>query len=141
MLQLGLMSFELLFDTGLLVLIVLVQLVIYPSFKRYSKASLKIWHATYTKRISLVVIPLMFGQLGLSILGVVKNASSLSIIKLILICIVWVLTFSIFVPLHDSIENSETTKMVTAKLVRYNWYRTLLWTIIFVISMLINFNL
>ena len=50
-------------DFGLLVLIWMVQLVVYPGFKYYQRERLLEWHARYTSRISYIVGPLMLGQL------------------------------------------------------------------------------
>ena len=53
---------RILFDVGLLVLIWMVQLIVYPSFLYYTHEQLVVWHTRYVKQISLIVIPLMFGQ-------------------------------------------------------------------------------
>ena len=50
---------RLLVDAGFIVLIWAVQLVIYPSFKFYSNANLLKWHRLYTKRVTVIVLPLM----------------------------------------------------------------------------------
>ena len=55
---------RLLVDFGLLVLIWIIQLIIYPSFLFYRAKELITWHKMYTKAIALIVIPLMLGQLG-----------------------------------------------------------------------------
>ena len=47
--------FRLLFDSGLLVLILMVQLIIYPSFLRYPLKNLITWNNIYTKRIAVIV--------------------------------------------------------------------------------------
>ena len=59
-------ALRLAFDTGMLALIWLVQLIIYPGLAMYNDVNLRIWHPIYTKRVTLVVLPLMFGQLILS---------------------------------------------------------------------------
>ena len=124
------------FDTCLLVLIWLVQLIIYPSFKHYTLENLKKWHPIYTQRIAIVVIPLMFGQLGFGIYELINAVTLFSIIKITLIAIVWILTFVIFVPLHNAIDKSDNTKGITVKLVQKNWSRTIVWTIIFLIGLI-----
>jgi len=129
------MSISLLFDTTTLILIWIVQLIIYPGFNYYSKKDLNTWHPIYTKRISMVVIPLMFGQLISSIIVVIQGGLFFHILKLSLIVVVWVLTFSIFVPLHRKIEKTDNCKLITEQLVRKNWFRTIIWTLIFVIGL------
>ena len=63
---------RLLFDFGLVILIWMVQLVVYPSFRYYKESDLMRWHERYTKAISIIVVPLMFGQLFLVILQIVE---------------------------------------------------------------------
>ncbi|GMN05463.1 hypothetical protein MTsPCn5_08510 [Croceitalea sp. MTPC5] len=128
--------FALLFDTGLLVLIWLVQLVIYPGLKHYSLKNLKKWHRSYTKRITVVVLPLMFGQLLFTTLLAIKVFDTLNTIKLLMVITAWVLTFSIFVPLHGNIENTNENEAITKKLVVRNWSRTILWSLIFTIGLI-----
>ncbi|MEQ9363414.1 MAG: hypothetical protein RIF32_04185, partial [Leptospirales bacterium] len=55
-----------LFHFGLVVLIWLVQLVIYPAFMYADAEQFTDWHRVYTERVSLVVVPLMLGQLVLA---------------------------------------------------------------------------
>jgi hypothetical protein len=127
---------RLLIDFGFVVLIWVVQLVIYPSFGFYSKANLFNWHKSYTARVTLIVLPLMFSQLILSCIQLWKVQNWYTILSLVIIITLWLLTFLIFVPLHQSIDNNKSTDDVCFKLVRKNWTRTLLWTLLFSISVL-----
>ncbi len=129
--------FKLISDSGLLVLIWLVQLIIYPSFKYCSDLQLSKWHPIYTRRITFVVLPLMLSQLILTILLCFRlEWSFFSIIDLTLVLLTWILTFVIFVPLHQKIDerSSEKNDTYISKLVEYNWSRTLLWTAIFILT-------
>lgn len=54
---------RLLLDFGLVVLIWIVQLVIYPSLCYYQDKDLAKWHKIYTQRIGVIVGPLMIAQL------------------------------------------------------------------------------
>jgi len=125
---------KLLIDTGLFILIWIVQLVIYPSFHYYSEEQLKQWHSVYKVQISIVVLPLMVGQLGLYIYTVCIAASVTSVLMLALVCMIWLSTFLVSVPLHDKIENVVNTTTYRKRLVTTNWIRTVLWTIILIIS-------
>ena len=87
----------------------------------------------------MVVILLMFGQLISSIIVAIQEGLFFHILKLSLIVVVWVLTFSIFVPLHNKIEKTDDYKLITEQLVRKNWLRTIGWTLIFVFSLLSQF--
>jgi hypothetical protein len=131
------MSLELLrviIDFGFLVLIWAVQLVIYPSFGYYSKENLYKWHKSYTTRVTFIVLPLMFSQLILVVIQLWQSQNWLTVLSAILIIILWLLTFLIFVPLHQSIDNDRPVAQVCHKLVLTNWIRTLLWTLLFMCS-------
>lgn len=123
---------RLLFDFGLVILIWLVQLVIYPSFKLYSKENLLKWHKKYTVGISFIVIPLMFGQLVLAILQLINEITIYTISSMVLIIFVWTSTFTQFVPMHNKIASGNSNTKVLAQLAKRNWLRTILWTIIFI---------
>ncbi|MFC4097847.1 hypothetical protein [Euzebyella saccharophila] len=127
---------QLLFDFGLVVLIWVVQLIIYPSFKNYAKSDLNQWHPIYVHRIALVVIPLMFGQLGLILVEVVKRFSWYSSVNLILILSVWAFTFRFFAPAHKRISEDNYTPELIRKLIQKNWARTVVWTLVFIWNLL-----
>lgn len=131
---------RLLIDFGFVVLIWAVQLVIYPSFGYYSKENLYSWHRSYTTRVTFIVLPLMFSQLILATIQLWQIQSWFTIISAIIVATLWLLTFLIFVPLHQSIDNNTPIENVCNKLVKKNWLRTLLWTVLFIISWL-NYSL
>ena len=118
-------------DIGLFVLIWIVQLVIYPSFKYYEASDLIIWHNEYTKRISIVVMPLMLIQIFQTVYFMIINYSDgMQTFYTVLVLLTWITTFMIFVPLHALISKGEHKSESLDKLVNYNWVRTLLWTLI-----------
>jgi DMSO reductase anchor subunit len=127
---------RLLFDFGLLVLIWLVQLVIYPSFLYYEQDSLKRWHEKYTQKITYVVLPLMMGQLIITTIHLFNNFSTFTFGSFLMIITLWMMTFLIFVPLHSKISNNEINLSIVHQLIRLNWIRTLLWSGLFVSSLL-----
>lgn len=131
---------RLLIDAGFLVLIWAVQLVIYPSFSYYEKTNLLIWHRSYTKRVTVIVLPLMFGQFILGIIHLWQLQDWYTTISIVIIIFLWLLTFLVFVPLHQSIDNNKPVTNVCKKLVNYNWIRTFLWSCLFIISFLYNFT-
>ena len=125
------MLLRLLSDFGLLVLIWLVQLVIYPAFKYQSPLLLQKWHKIYTSRITVVVIPLMLFQLTVSIVQLWKEVNFYTSGSLILVLLVWILTFSVFVPLHSTIEKDSSQKEKIDALISKNWMRTIIWSALF----------
>ncbi|WP_031428166.1 hypothetical protein [Flavimarina sp. Hel_I_48] len=125
---------RLLFDFGMLVLIWLVQVIIYPSFRYYSKRNLKRWHKKYMQVSAILIAPQMLGQLIITVLQCYDDQNSYTTMSLIILIILWAHTFYQFVPLHNAIKTAEKTSEITLKLVNYNWWRTILWSMLFVYS-------
>ena len=121
-------------DTGLLVLIWLVQLVIYPSFREVDESRFREWHAVYSRRVSFVVIPLMFGQLGATIILCVRNAALLETIHLAAVLVAWLLTFLLAVPLHRRLGESDKDGLAIERLIRVNRLRTFAWSLIWAVG-------
>ena len=125
---------RLLFDFGLVVLIWLVQLIIYPSFNYLERPKLLSWHGKYSMRISLVVIPLMLGQLFITIFQLM-NGSLIIYLIAILVLSVWLITFLYFVPAHGKISRNEIDDRILDRLVTVNWWRTVIWSAIFILAL------
>ncbi len=121
-------------DFGLLILIWVIQLVVYPSFSYYKGEQLFLWHNNYTKRITVIVAPLMISQLVLFGILLTTIPSVFAVAGITLVLILWITTFTIFVPLHNKIHNNEHTPITLEKLTRLNWIRTILWTLVFLWS-------
>lgn len=124
--------FRFFFDSGLLVLILIVQLIIYPSFLHYEPKRLLIWHAAYTGKIALIVLPLMFGQLSIALFQVYQAQDFDTIFYAAIVLILWVTTLTKFAPMHGQISNGKTDEIFLKKLVHLNWIRTLLWSVLFI---------
>ena len=127
---------RLILDFGLFVLVWIVQLVIYPSFTYYSKENLYKWHRNYTKRFSIVVMPLMCSQIIIAIIQLFQVQNWYTILSTVIIASLWLTTFKIFVPIHFSIDNNEPIENACSKLVAKNWMRTVLWSLLLIISVI-----
>jgi len=123
----------LLISFGLVILIWLVQLIIYPNFQYIPAAELIKWHKIYTPRITVVVAPLMILQLALTIYLSFYLFSTLNLLALGLIVLNWLLTFIYFVPLHVKIDQDNINQTSLRRLVQLNWYRTIIWSCVFFI--------
>jgi len=121
-------------DFGLLILIWLVQLIIYPSFTYMDKKDLHRWHPTYTKMITVVVMPLMLVQLFTTFYLSFSDFNWLLLIQCILIVLLWASTFFQAIPLHNKIENGQNIQKSAVALVHVNWKRTIMWTFIVVLN-------
>ena len=126
---------RILFDFGLVVLTWIVQLVIYPGFRFYSREEMDQWHPVYTIRITYVVLPLMFGQLILHALNTWTNPGIFPLINFMLVIGMWVITFVWAVPLHQKADRGQDLEGVVNDLNRVHTYRTIGWTTIFIISL------
>lgn len=121
-------------DFGLVVLIWLVQLIIYPSFQYIDKAQLSDWHSKYTVLITFVVMPLMFGQVALHGLELYRKPDLMNGLQAVLIAAVWALTFLKAVPLHSQIQSGVNLSEAIPSLITWNWPRTVIWSLIFLIT-------
>ena len=133
-------TIRLICDTGLFVLIWIVQLIIYPSFSYYKHDDLFKWHDIYTKRIAVIVIPLMVGQLITSSIQVYFNPYFYTITSSLLVIGVWLSTFLVFVPLHTNLSKREEVELSIKKLKLHNWLRTVLWSLIFIVTCYFKFK-
>ena len=120
---------------GLLVLTWMVQLIIYPGFQYYNAENLDRWHQAYTPAISIIVIPLMFSQLYLTGYQLFKNPDYISIGIFLLVIAVWALTFVRAVPLHNQLAVGSDTENAIQSLLSVHWYRTVIWTLIFILGL------
>ena len=130
------MNLILLVDFGMVILIWMTQLIVYPGFSFYSEEELNGWHKRYTATISVIVIPLMTTQFLLHAYELWVDQSTLNSINAILIAILWIITFGKAVPLHNQIARKKEALPAAQKLVSINWYRTILWNTVFGLSLL-----
>ncbi len=124
-------------DFGLMVFIWTIQLVVYPSFKYFPTDSLLKWHTTYTGSVSIIVLPLMATQVALHSWRLYDQFLLVNLFAWLLVVSTWVVTFIIFVPLHNKIPLNHALTQNLHSLVTYNWIRTFLWNLIFFIGMFI----
>ncbi len=125
---------RLLLDFGLVVLIWIIQRIIYPSFLDYNTENLVVWHRKYISRLNPIVIPLMFGQLGISIYQVTISVNLYTVLSLGIIVLIWTSTFLQFVPIHSNISKGRVSEKMLKELINKNWIRTALWTLLFLSS-------
>ena len=126
----------LLVDFGMVILIWMTQLIVNPAFSFYSEEELNDWHKRYTATISVIVIPLMSAQLLIHAYYLWVNQSMISIINAIIIALLWAITFGEAVPLHNQITRQEESLKAAKTLVHLNWYRTILWNVVFGLSLI-----
>ena len=86
-------------------------------------------HRAYTRRISLVVVPLMLAQAALGLQMTVSLPGILPVLQLILIVFVWGVTAFISVPLHRRLTTGHD-KQIIDRLISTNWLRTTGWSLV-----------
>ena len=128
----------LLIDAGLVVLIWMVQLVVYPSFTYYQSKNLIEWHQKYTTGIAVIVIPLMLAQLVLAMVAVFYQPNFVSLFTLLIVIFLWIFTFLSFAPLHFKISEGKPNQQLLQLLIRRNWIRTFLWSGLFLFHLISN---
>ena len=131
----SLLEARLLADTGLLLLILITELITYPSFRAMSTERLSQWHAVYTQRISYLVAPLMFTQAILGAAHTYVQFNGLSLATFILILLCFALTFLQAVPLHNQIARGEKIAEAVEDLIAKNKYRTFIWSLVFLLGL------
>ncbi len=130
----------LLVDFGLVILIWMTQLIVYPSFKYYDELQLVAWHQKYTVAISFIVMPLMLLQVVLHSYQLYTSFNWFAVVAIFLIILTWFNTFAVAVPLHNQISKNTNSLAAAEKLVNINWYRTIMWSLVFVIGLINNFK-
>ena len=123
-----------LIDFGLVVLIWLVQLIIYPSFHYVSAFEFQAWHGRYQTLISWFVIPMMFCQVWLVGREALATRSLVDAASALLVAAAWIVTFTLSVPCHRALAQAGKDPAVIDRLVATNWLRTVAWTLVFVLG-------
>lgn len=104
----------------------LVQVLLYPLFKRVGEKEFKALHRFHMNSITWVVAPVMALELLTAILLYHQSRTTLHLGNLISVVGLWALTGLVNVPTHNKLEfASEVSK---SRLVQRNWPRTLVWT-------------
>lgn len=122
------------FDSGLLVLIWLVQLVIYPAFREIEGKRFRAGHACYSFRVSFVVIPLMFGQLVVSLFRFIAKPGWTEGLHLGACLFALIATFALAVPLHRQLGNCGADNRLIERLLRVNAARTAAWSLAWLVG-------
>ena len=117
----------LLVDALMAGVILAVQLVVYPGFAFYRPEDLRKWHQEYTRRITVLVAPLMVAQLLGGLFWSLSRPGLAPVLYLATIALLWALTVLLFIPLHRRISEGAADGSTMRKLVRLNGIRALLW--------------
>ncbi|MEJ2719434.1 MAG: hypothetical protein P8182_20275 [Deltaproteobacteria bacterium] len=125
-----------LFDLGIVIVVWLAQVIMYPSLAHIERDAFVSWHRKYSSRIAFFVIPLLCGQAIIVGILVYDDASLTNVLSAALIAACWASTFVLSVPCHARLQRAGKDLQVIRKLVRTNLIRTMLWTAVFLIGIL-----
>lgn len=126
---------QLLTSIGLFILIWVIQIVHYPLFKYLGTDGFSEAMKLHQDRISMIVIPLMIAELGSAIGLCFLKQDLLSYALMIIVTLIWLSTFFIQVPHHNSLSHQYEIEKINA-LVKSNWIRTGLWTLKMILNIL-----
>jgi hypothetical protein len=123
-----------------------IQLVHYPSMKFIPEEKFTAYHNFHTQRISILAMPIMLIELFTSLGLFYQNGSSYNhifTINLILVILIWISTFLIQVPMHNTLSSAKNARVLN-NLILSNWIRTILWTarsLLMVLYLSVNLHL
>lgn len=125
-----------LIDFGLVILIWLVQIVIYPSLRRHMPEGFVEWHRRYSGQVTVIVAPLMFAQVGIVGWQLWSGFSVAHLASALMVTGCWISTAVLSVPCHNRLQREGHSIEVIDRLVKTNWIRTGLWSGVFVLGMM-----
>jgi hypothetical protein len=119
-------------DAGLVILILLVQRIIYPSFHAISDDIFPSWHRRYVSAIGYIVIPLMLMQAGCIAMQLLDAADWGNLLSAAAMLGAWIVTFTISAPCHRRLQHRGKDPEIITRLIHTNWLRTGCWIVVFV---------
>ena len=131
-------TIRIIIDSLLFMLILLVQIIIYPAFNNINVEVFSEWHHSYMQKISIIVGPLMLIQPVIVISQCLTQNTLLCYFSIIMILIVWIVTFIYSVPCHNLLQQEGYDKVIVDKLIITNWLRTIPWMICLFLGYLIS---
>ena len=116
-------------STSLMVGIIwVIQLLHYPTFHFIKESDYVEFQHFHMQRISFIVVPVMIIELLSGFMLVYYFRSNLLILCLIILLVIWLITFVFFTNLHQILLGGYD-KIIVDKLVQFNWSRTVLWSL------------
>jgi len=109
-------------------LIWVVQILVYPQFRRVAPAEFRDYHFAHCFRIGLIVGPPLFVEAATAAWLLYAGGQSLSfILSTGLIPLIWLTTAVFQAPIHTRLGRGFDAPLIR-RLILTNWIRTLAWT-------------
>ena len=106
-----------------------IQLIHYPVFKYIDKSYFKLFMKFHVRGILIFVLPFMLIEIvSGTYLFIIGHNSILFLFSLVILYLIWISTLSIFSNYHKKLQHDKDNDIIN-KLVKYNWFRTLGWTV------------
>ncbi len=121
---------DLISNSYLIAVSLLVQFVVYPTFIEIEKKRFKIYHTTYSKKVFYIIGPVMVFEICCSVIKNILILDLVNIITGIIVVCIWILTFAFIVPIHNKIK-VDLSKKNLFHLTKLNLFRSILWVIKF----------
>jgi len=113
---------------GLVVLIWLVQVIVYPGFSRIPRQGFHTYHRWYTLRIGAIVTPLMVGEvIAVAAWIWLRPHAWSAYLSAAAVVLVWGSTLVLQVPIHRRLQHGKDADLIR-RLVATNWIRTVAWS-------------
>ncbi len=130
---------HLLSNSFLLAIIYQTQLITYPTFLEISPKKFNKYHKNYVNVITYLVAPFMVLELSTLVVIIYNNKGFLLIKSLLTLIVIWLVTFIVMVPIHNNISKKYKSSQIR-RLINYNWIRTILWTLKFIVVFYILYD-
>ena len=103
-----------------------VQIVHYPLYRMVGPEQFVAYERQHCRTISFVVMPLMLAEVAVALALLILDLSAFTGLNLALIVAVWLITFTVQVPLHQKLLEGKNLQTIEL-LVRGNWWRVVVW--------------
>ena len=119
--------------TSMMVAIIwIVQILHYPTFLFINKKQYTDFQQFHMNKISYIIVPIMVVELfsGLGILFIIQKQQISFYVSFALLILIWMITGLLFTKYHSDLSKKYNEETIL-QLIRFNWIRTLFWTIRF----------
>tara|TARA_Y100000817_G_scaffold170901_1_gene133459 strand:- start:388 stop:813 length:426 start_codon:yes stop_codon:yes gene_type:complete len=119
--------------TSMMVAIIwIVQILHYPTFLFINKKQYTDFQQFHMNKISYIIVPIMAVELfsGLGILFIIQKQQISFYVSFALLILIWMITGLLFTKYHSDLSKKYNEETIL-QLIRFNWIRTLFWTIRF----------
>ena len=119
--------------TSMMVAIIwIVQILHYTTFIFINKKQYTDFQQFHMNKISYIIVPIMVVELfsGLGILFIIQKQQISFYVSFALLILIWMITGLLFTKYHSDLSKKYNEETIL-QLIRFNWIRTLFWTIRF----------